>query len=158
MTTYANREDLEKCFSQANITDWADKDRDGTLSEDEKLAIDAAIESAEGIIDSHLAKAGYAAPFDSTAFANLPTRLKSLIKHWTVIIAGFHLYTWRGLRDKVNPIEKLYNEVMSQLKAVADGLPLSDMEADIKVNFGTGRDSSAPTDDLTYLQSDAWDW
>ena len=46
MPTYATNTDLNNFFSSANITDWADKDRDGSLSSQEQLAIsDAEITS-----------------------------------------------------------------------------------------------------------------
>ncbi len=125
MPTYASSEDLNSFFSSANITDWADKDRDGSLSNEEQQAVDKAIEAAEAIVDSYLKQAGYASPFDSTSFAELPARLQSLIKQWTVVIAGFHIYAWRGMRDKVNPFEKIYTQVIGQLKNIANGASLA---------------------------------
>jgi len=158
MPTYANRTDLENFFSQGNITDWADKDRDGSLSAGELQAIDAALEAAEGVVDGYLARAGYAAPFDSAGFADLPVRLQSLLKQWTVAIAGFHIYAWRGLRDRVNAMEKLYNQVLNQLQRVADGLPLAGLAREARVTAGSGTDQSAPTDDLDDVRADGWDW
>ncbi|MFA5864477.1 MAG: phage protein Gp36 family protein [Phycisphaerae bacterium] len=136
MPTYATSTDLNNFFSSANITDWADKDRDGSLSSQEQLAIDAGIEASEAIVDNYLQKAGFAAPFDATDYANLPSRLKSLLRQWTVVIAGFHLYAWRGLGDKANPLENLYRQTIEQLKAVADGLPLAGLIKEAKVSFG----------------------
>ncbi len=158
MPIYANTDDLNSFFSSANITDWADKDRDGVLSSTEQEAIDKAIEAAEAIVDSYLKQAGYAAPFDSSSFSELPERLQSLIKQWTIIIAGFHISAWRGMRDKVNPFEKVYTQTISQLKELASGTMLAGLSADVKVNFGTGINQTEPTDQLSHLQSDAWDW
>jgi phage gp36-like protein len=157
MPTYANKTDLENFFSTASITDWADKDRDGQLSEREQEAIDAALEASEAIVDAYLIRAGYAAPFTDT-HAALPARLKSLLKQWTVVITGFNLYAWRGLRDKVNPLETLHKQTLTQLKNIADGLPLADISRDSKVRFDTGADPIDPTDHLDHLRSDAWDW
>ncbi len=158
MPVYANVDDLNNFFSSANITDWADKDRDGSLSIAEQEAIDKAIEAAEAIVDSHLKQAGYAAPFDASEFSELPERLQSLIKQWTTIIAGFHISSWRGMRDKVNPFERIYTQTIKQLKELACGTMLAGLSADIKVSFGTGRNQDEPTDQLSHLQSDAWDW
>jgi len=158
MPTYANSDDLNSFFSSANITDWADKDRDGSLSDSEQQAVDKAIEAAEAIVDSYLKQAGYAAPFESVSFTELPVRLQSLIKQWTVVIAGFHIYAWRGMRDKTNPFEKIYTQTISQLKNLASGTSLAGLSADVKVSFGTGTDQNEPTDQLAHLQSDAWDW
>ncbi len=158
MSVYANHDDLNNFFSTANITDWADKDRDGSLNSNEQGAIDAAILAAEGIIDGYLVRAGYAAPFDSSSFANLPQRLQSLIQQWTVIIAGYHIYSWHGLRDKVNPLEKLYQQSIKHLKELAAGLSLAGLSANLKVSFGTGINQNTPTDQLGHLKNDAWDW
>jgi phage gp36-like protein len=158
MPTYATQTDLEHFFSAASITDWADKDRDGSLSEAERSAIDAALEAGEAVVDSYLSRGGYNAPFDADAFTSLPGRLKSLMRQWTVVITGFHLYAWRGLRDKANPFETLYRQVMSELKAVAEGSPLAGIARVTRVRFGTGADPSSPTDRLDFLRSDAWDW
>ncbi len=151
MPTYANLNDLNDFFSSANITDWADKNRDGTLNAAEQSAIDRSIQAAEAVVDGYLRRAGYAAPFDATAFGALPERLKSLLRQWTVIVAGFHLYAWRGIRDKVNPIEAVYHETLAQLKNIADGVPLAGLQCDMKVRFNTG-------ETFEQLQTDAWDW
>ena len=72
MPTYATINDLNAFFSAANVADWADKDRDGNLGPEERLAVEAGLEASEGILDGYLQKAGYAAPFDASAFAALP--------------------------------------------------------------------------------------
>ncbi len=158
MPVYANVDDLNAFFSSANISDWADKDRDGSLDADELEAIDKAIEAAEAVVDGYLKQAGYAAPFDASSFSELPERLRSLIRQWTVIIAGFHLSAWRGMRDKADRFEKIYARTIEQLKELAKGGMLAGLEADVKVSFGTGTDQCDPTDQLSHLQSDAWDW
>jgi phage gp36-like protein len=158
MPTYADQTDLDNFFSQANITDWADKDRDGQLDSDELLAIDAALEAAEGIVDGYLARAGYAAPFDGDRFSVLSTRVKALLKQWTVAIAGFHIYAWRGLRDRTNALERLYGQMLKQLRSLGQGLSLADMPRNAQVSSGSGRSNTEPTDRLDSLRSDGWDW
>ncbi len=158
MTTYADRTDLENFFSQANITDWADKDRDGSISANEALAIDAAIEAAEGIVDSYLARAGYDVPFEGDTYSALPARLKAVLKQWTVAVAGFHIYAWRGLRDRVNSMERLYKHTIGQLKSLKDTMPLTGMASSARVSSGTGIDTSEPTDALNNLRTDGWNW
>ncbi len=158
MPTYATRSDLDHFFSSTNVTDWADKDRDGVLSADESLAVDAGLEAAEAMIDTQLRKAGYAAPFELSEYTLLPARLRSLLKQWTVVIAGFHLYAWRGLQDRANPFENLYHKTVDQLKAVAEGAPLAGLGKATQVRFGTGTDAPQPTDDLSNLKDDAWNW
>jgi phage gp36-like protein len=158
MPTYANKNDLEHFFSTASITDWADKDRDGVLSESEQLAVDTAIEASEAVVDSYLVRGGYNAPFDVDTFANLSSKLKSLIRQWTVVITGFHLYAWRGMRDKVNPFESLYRQVMNELRSLAGGASIAGIVRDSRVKYGTGSDPQNPTDNLDHLRSDAWDW
>jgi phage gp36-like protein len=156
MPTYATISDLNTFFSNANTTDWADKDRDGTLSEEETLAVEAGLEASEGIIDGYLQKAGYNAPFDSAAFAALPARLRGLLRQWTLVISGFYLYAWRGFQDRVNPFDALYKHTLSQLQAVAEGLPLAGLVKETQVRFGTG--ATAGGEDLTYIKGDAWNW
>jgi hypothetical protein len=155
MPTYASYTDLNHFFSSANITDWADKDRDGVLNTEELLEIESGLLASEAIIDGFLHRGGYAAPFADEAFAALPARLKSLLRHWTLTITGFHLYAWRGLRDKSNPLEALYRQTLLQLKAVAEGQPLAGLPVPVKVTFGTGPD---PGEELVNLKNDAWDW
>ena len=151
MPTYASYSDLNQFFSTANITDWADKDRDGVLSTGELLEIESGLLASEAIIDGFLYRGGYAAPFADEAFAALPARLKALLRHWTVTITGFHLYAWRGMRDKANPLEALYRQTLLQLQAVADGRPLARLPVLVKVRFGSG-----PKPAL--MQHEAWDW
>lgn len=170
MGVYAEKSDLERFFSGVNISDWADKDRDGQLSEDELLAIDSAIDAAEAMVDNYLARAGYAAPFDAESFNELPLRIRSLIRQWTVIIAGFYIYSWRGLRDKNTLLERLYQTAIEQLRSLATGVPLAGMSKSLKVSFGTGLGicsravsasegaSRGSTDSLEDLRKDAWDW
>jgi phage gp36-like protein len=158
MPTYANKNDLDHFFSAASITDWADKDRDGSLSDSERLAVDAAIEAGEAIVDSYLVRGGYDAPFGVDTLTNLSSKLKSMIRQWTVVITGYHLYVWRGLRDKTNPFETLYEQTMSELRSVANGASIAGITHDSRVKFGTGSDPQKPTDNLDQLRSDAWDW
>jgi phage gp36-like protein len=158
MPIYASYNDLVQFFSSANITDWADKDRTGSLSTEELAHIDSGIEASEGMIDSYLQKGGYAAPYDTLRFNQLPTQVKSLIRQWTVIITGFYLYAWRGIRDKVNPLEALYTQTLKQLSEIAKGAPLSGMEKEVQVRFGTGTSDDSPTDSLQHMNADAWDW
>ena len=159
MPTYADKQALEQFFSQASITDWADKDRDGQLSSSEQDAIDRALEAAEAAVDSYLSRGGYAAPFDATGFGQLPQRLQSLIRQWTVIIAGYNLYTWRGLRDQANPLEKFYQQVIGQLGNVSSGLPLAGLARDNRVNFGfAGEDLDDDEHPLDNVRRDGWDW
>lgn len=158
MPTYADRTDLENFFSQANIADWADKDRDGQLGSDELLAIDAALDAAEALVDGYLAQAGYAAPADQGGFGNLPARTQALLKQWTVAVGGFHIYAWRGLRDKTNALDRLYSQTLKQLGAIGETISIAGLARDVKVSSGTGRDQTDPTDQLDKLRSDGWDW
>jgi len=158
MPTYAERTDLENFFSQASITDWADKDRDGELSETEILAIDAALEASEGVVDGYLVRAGYDAPFEGNAYANLPLRVKALLSQWTVVVAGFHIYAWRGLRDRVNALERLYERTMVQLRGLGNSVPLAGLARQSKVQSASGTDRMNPTDELDHLRADGWDW
>jgi hypothetical protein len=157
MPTYASYTDLNQFFSSTNVTDWADKDRDGVLSTEELLEIESGLLASEAIIDGflHRGGGGYAAPFEAEAFAALPARLKSLLRYWTVTITGFHLYAWRGVRDKANPLETLYRQTLLQLKAVAEGQPLAGLPVPVKVTFGTG---PSPAEELANFKNDAWDW
>ena len=157
MPTYASLSDLNQFFSAANVTDWADRDRDGSVNLDEQLTVEAGIEASEAMIDAYLRKGGYAAPFDPAAHAALPPRLRALLKQWTVIITGYYLHAWRGLRDKVNPFDALYRDALSQLTAVARGRPLADLARQSNVTFGTGQ-STKPTDNLAALKADGWNW
>jgi len=156
MPTYADRQALEQFFSSASITDWADKDRDGQLNSEEEQAVDRALEAAEATVDSYLSRGGYAAPFDATAFDELPLRLQSLIRQWTVVIAGMNLFSWRGLRDKANPFTQLHDRILRQLENVASGLPLAGLVRQNAVSFGFGGDSD--TDPMANIQRDGWDW
>ncbi len=159
MPTYADQQALQQFFSQASVTDWADKDRDGQLSSSEQQTIDQALEAAEGIVDSYLSRGGYAAPFDADSFGQLPQRLQSLIRQWTMIIAGFNLHAWRGLRDHANPFDKLYQQTHGQMTEVSSGLPLAGLERCIAVNFGfAGEDLSDDQHPLKNVKRDGWDW
>jgi len=158
MPTYAERTDLDNFFSQANISDWADKDRDGELSETELLAIDAALNASEAAVDSYLARAGYNAPFEAGDYAELPSRVKALFRQWTVTVAAFHIYAWRGIRDRANAMERLYNQTTKQLRSLNATVALAGLAKQSKVSAATGRDVSNPTDDLDHLRSDGWDW
>ena len=62
MPTYASYSDLNQFFSSANITDWADKDRDGVLNEEELLEIESGLLASEAMIDGYLQRAGYCGP------------------------------------------------------------------------------------------------
>ena len=159
MPTYADRTDLENFFSQANIADWGDKDRDGQLGSDELLAIDAALEASEAVVDSYLVRAGYAAPFEDASYAALPARVKAMLKQWTVAVAGFHIYAWRGLRDRTNALERLYDETIKQLKALGERAAiLAGLDQQTRVSSGSGRSRTSPTDQLDDVRSDGWDW
>lgn len=158
MPTYADRSDLDNFFSQANVTDWADKDRDGSLSATELLAIDAGLDAAEGVVDGYLVRAGYDAPFEGADYSDLPATVKALFRQWTVAIGGYHIYAWRGLRDRVNALERLYEQTVKQLRGLGDSLPLADVPRLSRVSSGTGRNTSQPTDDLSDLRADGWDW
>jgi phage gp36-like protein len=158
MPIFATRDDLNKFFSSANITDWADKDRDGSLSDAELASIDAALEAAEAVVDSYLVRAGFASIAESTTFAELPSRTQVLLKQWTIVIAGYHIHAWRGLRDKINPLQTLYDQTISHLKSLQTGQTITGLSKDANVRFGTGSDPRQPTDELNNLRSDAWDW
>jgi len=158
MSTFADQNDLNQFFSTANITDWADKDRDGQLSAVELASIDAALDAAGAVVDSYLIRAGFASLMDSPMLTELPSNTRSLLKQWTVVIAGYHLHAWRGLRDKTNPLETLYRETIEHLKSLQTGLPVAGLSRNVNIHFGTGSDPHDPTDQLDHLRNDAWDW
>ncbi|NLX06202.1 MAG: DUF1320 family protein [Phycisphaerae bacterium] len=158
MPTYATQADLEQFFSAANVADWADKDRDGALGPAEQAGIETALVAAEGIVDGYLARAGYAAPFAADAFAELPARVQSQLRQWTVTVAGFHIYAWRGLRDRANAMEALYARTLAQLQDLGRGTLLAGVARAGRVSAGTGRTVGQATDDLSHLRGDGWDW
>lgn len=160
MPTYASKDDLEQFFGSNTITDWADKDRSGSLSSGELSAIDNAINAAEATVDSYLARAGYAAPFDSDAFALLSDRNRGLIRNATCALAGYTLYAARGIRDTHNPIQAIRDTVIADLQALADGAPLAGMPRVERTDFGhseSGRtvDTADDSDDTRRFTSDA---
>jgi phage gp36-like protein len=158
MPTFATRDDLNQFFSSSNITDWADKDRDGQLSVTELAGVDAAIEAAQAIVESYLIRAGYASLSEGALFAELPSATRSLLKQWTVVIAGYHIHAWRGQRDKSNPLETLYQQTIDHLKSLHTGQPIAGLSKDTNVRFRTGSNPHEPTDHLDHLRGDAWDW
>jgi len=150
MTTYAKRADLNRFFSQANVTDWADKDRSGDeLSEDELMAIDAVIDAAEAKVDSALTQAGYDAPFEGAGYASLAPKTKAILKQWTVILAGYLLYSWRGLQNSVNPFETINKTTLDELAAVAKGAPVVGLSPRTRVASGKHRH---------HMNEEAWNW
>jgi phage gp36-like protein len=158
MTTYATRTDLNRFFSSVNITEWADRDRDGTLNEEELLAVDATLDAAQAEIDNRLAQAGYDAPFEGESYAQLSVKIKSLLRQWTAVVAGYYLYAWRSVGEKVNPFQELYQKTEQQLKSLMTGTPLAGLSRSSRVRFRTGSDRCRPTDELANVETDGWNW
>lgn len=121
MGTYITRADVETRFGARNVALWADVDDDDAVAMEAK--VDAAIAWAEGQINNRFRQSRYLIPFVATSGA-LP-----VVANWATVLAGWWLYTIRGLREDdataeaLAPLKEAAEEEMAIYLANARQLP-----------------------------------
>lgn len=94
---YITQSDVEARFGSENVAIWADLDNDGSA---DTGRVAAAISYAEGFMESSLRGTGYTVPF---SFNN--TRDQQLMKSMMAELAGWWLYTSRGIKEDEPSLE-----------------------------------------------------
>jgi len=112
-TVYATAGDLETRFGRDLLVELADRDGDGTP---DRAVIDQALADAHGVIDGYLQRR-YRLPL-----ARVPTVLRPL----ATAIAFRALHTG----DVPEGTERLYNDAIARLAAIAKGEMVLDPDAD----------------------------
>jgi phage gp36-like protein len=112
---YSAIADLQAVFGEEFVTDWADKNLDGTA---DTGAVNYAIAAADAYIDARLRRGRYAIPFGSA-----PTPIVSL----SARLAGLHLYEHWGLgSDRAERMTQVRQQCETELEMILDGRMLLD--------------------------------
>lgn len=91
MGRYIVESDIQARFGIDNVNTWADLDNDDVP---DAGRVDASIAYAEDRIDDFFRDGRYAIPF---AFRGV---ISQTLKNWAAVLAGWWLYTSRGMRDE----------------------------------------------------------
>ena len=107
---YATQANLTAKWGSSNILKWSDLDGTNVLDANRCAA---ALAWADAEINSRLTGGQYAVPLQA-----MDPYTTLIVQDWSATLAGWWLYTSRGLLDKDEQGDKL----TSQKKAVEDGL------------------------------------
>lgn len=114
--TYIGKADLDSEFGESNIITWSNKEN--TADAADEAAIQDAIDFAEEYIENRFHNSKYAVPFVAKS-GTLHT-----VKHWCVRLAGWKLYTARGMRDddEDNKLAAIKEEVDAEISSTLAGI------------------------------------
>jgi phage gp36-like protein len=109
---------LRRRFGTRNVLAWSDTEGTGT---EDTTAVQEAIDHAEDVLDAEFNGSVYAVPFTATGAA-----LPKTVVNWATELAGYWLYTKRGLEDgdkKGDKLTAMYGRVMGEIRRYRDGWP-----------------------------------
>lgn len=101
MARYLQRRDIEDVFGISNVTVWADLDGK-EIEADIEARIERALNYGERHVEDRFRNSAYVVPFVESEPNALDT-----VKHQMARLAGWWLYTSRGLRDNEQTSDKM---------------------------------------------------
>ncbi len=119
MPTYCTQAELDDEFGEANVITWSNKDnRTQTVDAD---AVAAAIARASDIIDDRFRDSRYSVPITATSGGS--GGIPRTVRMWACILAGYHLYVARGLRDEdtMNKMQGRRDDAMKDISFTLAG-------------------------------------
>ena len=115
---YAQTCDLNTRFGASNITAWSNLDNTSSNPDTNRIA--AALGWASEYIDNRLRRSKYLTPLASNSGSPLLQ-----VTDWAAVLAGWWLYTSRGMRDtddaKLAKLEGLKSQVDPQIDELLNG-------------------------------------
>ena len=104
---YIVQADIESRFGEANVQKWSQLDADDVTVDSTRIA--DAISTAEQDIDNRFRNSRWTVPFSGT----IPKK----VVEWAAVLAGWWLYTSRGLRDEdeANQMRRIKEDVDAEI-------------------------------------------
>ena len=130
---YSTLGDMQKKIANEHIIELTDDDDTGSV---DQAKVDAAIEEADEMIDSHVGRV------KTVPLSPVP----GIIKNLSVTMAIWYLHERRGISSEVR--EKGFNSALKTLQMIADGkVTLGDDEAVLPESTTEGGPQSSTTDE-----------
>jgi hypothetical protein len=132
-TQYCQQSDIENVFGVQNVAIWSNLEGSASNTIANPTQVASAINYASNYVEMMMANSIYAIPLQGTQGALPPVLIDIIAK-----IAGFWLYSSRGLlekEEKVKRIEAIMDRAECKLDAIINGkisIPL--VQSDVNVN------------------------